>query len=100
MKNKKKVHQLKAARSRYVRFIPKTVPEGWAVVHNHVIPVHPIGLNGFRVWIQERRKSPKLERCDCGWAPSLAVHYRVRRKLNAIESAKLKALRPKVAAKK
>jgi len=56
------------------------------VVHNHVRPRdfrpdYPVGLNGFRAWVQER--DGRLEACDCGWAPSLPCHYRISRELLA-----------------
>ena len=28
-------------------------PDGYYLVHNHVRPVRPIGLNGFRAWVQD-----------------------------------------------
>jgi hypothetical protein len=76
---------------RYITGIPrKPLPAGHVVVHNHVRPAHPIGLHGFRVWIAAppddprigrayRREDPfNVVRCDCGWAPELPEHYRVR----------------------
>lgn len=64
--------------TRYVSGIPRTVRPGWFVVHNHVKPVHPVGLNGFRVWLQSDTIDPKLKLCDCGWASDRGYpHYRV-----------------------
>jgi hypothetical protein len=60
---------------RYVSQIPKSVPEGMVLVHNHVKPADPIGMNGFRVWLQEADVTPVVV-CTCGWAPQL-THYRV-----------------------
>ena len=79
--------------ARYLRRIPAKLPAGEIVVHNHVKPcldpdrraegveamadVTLLGLNGFRAWTWpegDDRATP----CDCGWAPHLAVHYRVK----------------------
>jgi hypothetical protein len=59
----------------YLYRIPAAVPDGLVVVHNTVRPVRPLGLNGFRAWLQE--PSERLEVCPCGWAPKLPVHHRV-----------------------
>jgi hypothetical protein len=64
----------------YVPYIPKAVPRGKLLVHNHVEALsndHPPGLNGFRCWLQMPDELP-VELCQCGWAPHLE-HYRVRR---------------------
>ena len=62
----------------YLSGIPRYVPRRWFVVHNHVRPVHPPGLNGFRVWLQPTDVDPPLEACDCGWASDRGyTHYRV-----------------------
>ncbi len=45
-------------------------------MHNQVIPVHPLGLNGFRAWRQDF-DAERLTVCDCDWAPSLERHYPV-----------------------
>lgn len=66
---------------RYVRLgvVPKRVPDGLILVHNHVRrihPAHPTGLNGFRAWYAtpEEQYVP----CDCGWAAEVpGGHYRV-----------------------
>lgn len=65
---------------RYVSRVPKQVPAGQVVVHNHVKwpgPGTPIGLNGFRAWTQQPDETGPLEPCNCGWAPELTGHYRV-----------------------
>jgi len=80
--------------TRYCRgfTIPRTVPAGRVLVHNHVRPVYSVhgirperagervapgdlfqGLDGFRAWTQV--KSARLVRCNCGWAPLVPVHY-------------------------
>ncbi len=65
---------------RYVRIgtIPKTVPAGLMLVHNHI--QHdadtPAGLNGFRAWLST--PEPQYVACDCGWAADVpGGHYRV-----------------------
>lgn len=70
--------------TRYLSKVPKKVPAGRRIVHNHVrpkdfTPDYPIGLNGFRAWSQATsdRKTP-LVPCDCEWAPHLGRHYRVK----------------------
>jgi hypothetical protein len=64
---------------RYVgRWIPKSVPAGRVLVHNHVrhdTATRP-GVNGFRAWTEEEGKNPRLTPCPCGW--SGLAHYRVR----------------------
>ena len=80
---------------RYLTGIPrKPLPAGHVVVHNSVRPVSPLGLHGFRAWIAapddderiasySRERPPyDVERCDCGWAPELPEHYRVRREVD------------------
>ena len=60
--------------------MPQTVPEGQALVHNHVKhgPNTPIGVNGFRAWLQTvGDDDPPLVECDCGWGARAGVHYRV-----------------------
>jgi hypothetical protein len=59
----------------YPRSIPLTIPDGQVLVHNHVRPARRQGTNGFRFWLQE--SSHLLKRCDYGWAPEWALHYRV-----------------------
>ena len=59
--------------TRGIPYMPKAVPDGKIVVHNHVVPVHPVGLNGFRVWLAEL--APEYVVCKCDWAPHLPVHY-------------------------
>jgi hypothetical protein len=53
------------------------VPPGLVAVHNSVRPAQRTGTRGFRAWVE--RPHDRLEPCDCGWAPDLDVHYRVRR---------------------
>ncbi len=69
----------------YLSDVPRSVPFGKIVVHDHVHPtskfVHPtskfkLGSRGFRAWLA--KPSPRYEVCPCEWAPELDVHYRVR----------------------
>jgi hypothetical protein len=50
--------------------------DGQVIVHNHVLPAEETGLRGFTVWRQD--PSPHIVKCDCGWAPQLGIHYRVK----------------------
>jgi len=61
---------------RYCRDVPRELSAGRVLVHNGVRPVaRRCGRRGSRFWTQI--ESSNLERCDCGWAPELAEHYRV-----------------------
>ncbi len=59
----------------YLNTIPKAVPAGRVLVHNHIRPTRQINLNGFRIWLAKPKTD--YEPCPCGWAPELAKHYRV-----------------------
>ena len=72
----------------YLSGVPRQVPEGRIVVHNHVRPVDAsgaripaarvaLGFHGFRAWTEPIGK-PMRVACRCGWAPHLAEHYRVK----------------------
>lgn len=54
------------------------VPVGKVVVHNHIKPANRLGVRGFRAWLSEPQEK-SITRCDCGWAPHLGQHFRVRR---------------------
>jgi len=54
----------------YYNRLPRTLPPGQVIVHNHIKP--PIRSNGFRTWTQTH--TGDLIRCHCGW--SSRVHYR------------------------
>ena len=67
---------------RYIPYIPRAVPAGKIVVHNHVrpegFPNVPVGWEGFRVWLDvPTPKDYRVTGCRCGWAPHLKKHYRV-----------------------
>ena len=61
----------------YLTALPVQVSAGRVLVHNQVYPVaRRPGARGSRCWLAE--PSPRLEACQCGWAPELGTHYRVR----------------------
>ena len=62
----------------YLALLPKAVPRGQFLVHNHVRPARRLSRGGFRAWIQPTVE--RLEVCDCGWGPEIGPHYRVARK--------------------
>jgi hypothetical protein len=55
--------------------LPRSVPKGRVLMHNHVLPDvdTPSGANGFLGWI-EPEPPPGFVQCHCGWAYGLA-HY-------------------------
>ena len=59
----------------------KPVAEGWYLVHNDVTPAKPLGLRGFRAWIQDSEDDLVECSCDFGGCRNAEVnrHYRVRR---------------------
>lgn len=64
---------------RYLDVVPASLPASEVVVHNHIRPAFPLGMNGFRAWV-ELASDPGIEACPCGWAfPELERHFRVRR---------------------
>jgi hypothetical protein len=63
---------------RYVAGVPRKVPDGWFVAHNHVAFRGSIGLNGFRCWLQSGKPAPPLVECRCDFAAGRGyTHYRV-----------------------
>ena len=61
----------------YLLSMPKAVPAGRLLVHNHVQPTRRIGSRGFRIWLALPDTPPTLQRCTCRWAPELGPHFRV-----------------------
>ena len=62
----------------YVDVLPsEPVPAGTYLVHNHVRPVAPLGLNSFRAWIQTKAEKSggmllrlwRLQECQAAQAP-------------------------------
>ena len=70
---------------RYLRRVPKVVPAGRIVVHNHVRPMPVLGENGFRAWT-EPEGTPDRVVCVCSWASHLDEHDRV--DLGAVQARK------------
>ena len=71
----------------YLVRIPHSVPPDRVVVHNNVRPTRQLGSRGFRAWLCPSLEvlrvtpdpgRPVLQLCDCGWAPELGPHYRVK----------------------
>jgi hypothetical protein len=63
--------------------VPRKLPSrdaarGWVLVHNQVWhePNTPVAERGFRAWTQPPQD--RLIECDCGWAPLVQTHYRIR----------------------
>jgi hypothetical protein len=83
-KTRKLPEDLNPFHKRYVGLsIPRTIPPGRVLVHNHVRPegFHARTVpdfQGFRVWFQDPAPR-RLRRCRCGWAPHLAHHFLVAR---------------------
>lgn len=63
------------AGKQYVRNLPRTLPDGTVIVHNHVRPARTIGDRGFRVWTQPANPAT-LDACTCAWGRG-REHYRV-----------------------
>ncbi|MCP3477615.1 hypothetical protein NLM33_46530 [Bradyrhizobium sp. CCGUVB1N3] len=64
-------------------FLPATkLPADHFLVHNHVRPVNPLGLNGFRAWVTDDRDKLVECHCDFGGCRNAEVnqHYRLERK--------------------
>ena len=81
----------RATHVRYLSHVPKVVPAGRVLVHNHVQvpakqrgqPGELLGVNGFRAWLAA--PGAEWEACSCNWAPELGTHYRVNAILDARE---------------
>lgn len=64
----------------YIRTIPKVLPPDRVLVHN-VLPQspdqQPDGAWGFRAWlaVPDAPQFQRLQRCTCGWAPTLGEHF-------------------------
>jgi hypothetical protein len=60
----------------YLDRLPRALPAGRVLVHNHVRPARRLGVRGFRAWLSPP-DATRLQRCACGWAPELGAHYRM-----------------------
>ena len=63
----------------YVEVLPRAVPAGTYLVHNHLQPQKPLGRNGFRAWLAI--KADNLVKCCCNFGGCRnsklhKVHYR------------------------
>jgi hypothetical protein len=70
--------------------VPRKLPTGEVLVHNHVKPAAPLGWNGFRAWTQE--PDDTLEPCTCkmgGTNPHNHAHYRIKRSIITARDAKI-----------
>ena len=57
--------------TRYINYVPKTIPAGKILCHGGMIPLTPDqkpGVNGFRPWIDDDAQSEKYGPCNCGWS--------------------------------
>jgi hypothetical protein len=63
----------------YLTRLPKAVPAGRLLVHNHVRTTRRLGSRGFRAWLLPIEQRESVAHCACGWVPELGAHYRVRR---------------------
>jgi hypothetical protein len=71
-----------------VNTIPKKLPAGEVLVHNHIRPARPLSRNGFRAWTA--KPTDGLELCTCkmaGMALHGLKHYRVKSAFAAKKSA-------------
>ncbi|MCW2084347.1 hypothetical protein ABIE85_008362 [Bradyrhizobium diazoefficiens] len=63
-------------------FLPATkLPADHYLVHNHVRPVNPLGLNGFRAWVTDDHDRLVECHCDFGGCRNADInpHYRLQR---------------------
>jgi hypothetical protein len=67
-------------RMAYLTTLPENISPYQLLVHNSVRPTRRLGSRGFRAWLTPRSEIGRLEPCDCGWAPELGQHYRVKRR--------------------
>lgn len=68
------------AETRYLGGMPRSLPQGRVLVHNHVRPQAVLGRNGFRAWTM-LLDEVLLEECRCDWAGvdlHGLKHYRVK----------------------
>ena len=60
----------------YLTRLPKAIPIASVLVHNRVPSRRTLGVDGFRAWLEI--PNPRIEVCNCGWAPEIGEHYRVK----------------------
>jgi hypothetical protein len=72
-------------RSIYVARLPKKIPQGWVLRHNPVVPILPLGVNGFRAWLEPDnghsicrcawcRNHEPSNTCQCEWCKEHVLH--------------------------
>ena len=66
---------------RYCDHLPATkLRAGLYLVHNHVVPQSPIGMNGLRAWVTDA--NDRLVKCNCNFGgcknAEVNPHYRVK----------------------
>jgi len=57
--------------SRYITFVPRTIPAGKILCHGGMIPQTPDqkpAWSGFRPWFDDVAKSKEYGPCNCGWS--------------------------------
>jgi hypothetical protein len=54
----------------YLEKIPRKIPQGWVLQHNHVAPRLHLGTNGFSPWLSNRGR--KI--CQCEWCQKRVIH--------------------------
>ena len=60
----------------YLDKLPKEIPPNRILRHNNVRPIFPLGRNGFRAWLRDRKPDDE-PMCDCPWCVK-HVHHRYR----------------------
>jgi hypothetical protein len=56
----------------------EALPKGYVLVHNHRTPSRDLDNRyGFHLWAE--KLNIRIEPCDCGFAPELQSHYRIKR---------------------
>ena len=73
------VHRALGERRYIPHGVPRGVPAGRVLVHNHVRhrPGTHVGVRGFRAWTQPVGYGTPIILCACGWAPLAGPHYRM-----------------------
>ena len=71
---------VKKTETRYCgQYLPRApIPAGRSLVHNHVKPCNPLGLNGFRAWTQNTREELVECNCDLGGCKNAELHKHCR----------------------
>ncbi len=57
--------------SRYINYVPRTIPAGKILCHGGVIPMtadQKPAVNGFRPWLDDDTQIEAYGPCNCGWS--------------------------------